>query len=72
MGGSVLWLFFMVPWVVLQCVFVGYPDHTHSYFKCPYCFAIIRLRKRELVAVLLLCSCCLMAVSVQCLFFTVP
>ena len=56
----------------MQCVFVVFPDHTHSYSKCPYCFAIIRLRKRELVAVLLLCSCCLMAVSVQCLFFAVP
>ena len=25
----VLWLFFTVPWVGLQCVIVVLPDHTH-------------------------------------------
>ena len=35
-------------------------------------FAIMRPRKRELVALLELCSCCLVTVSVLCLFFAVP
>ena len=26
---SVLWLFLTVPWVGLQLVIVGFPDHTH-------------------------------------------
>ena len=26
---NVLWLFFIVSWVGLQCVIVVYPDHTH-------------------------------------------
>ena len=25
----VLWFFFTVPWVGLQCVVVVFPDHTH-------------------------------------------
>ena len=28
----VLWLFFTVPWVGLQCVTVVFPDHTHLPF----------------------------------------
>ena len=35
-------------------------------------FEINSLRKRELVALLELCSCCGVAVSVLCLFLTVP
>ena len=35
-------------------------------------FAIILLKKRELVALLLLCSCCHVTVSVMWLFFAVP
>ena len=31
---NVLWLFFTVPWVVLQYVIVVFPDHTHLLF-CP-------------------------------------
>ena len=27
----VLWLFFKVPWVGLQCVIVVLPDHTHFF-----------------------------------------
>ena len=26
---NVLWLFFTVPWVGLQCLIVVFPDHTH-------------------------------------------
>ena len=29
---NVLWLFLMVPWVDLQCVFVVFPDRTHLIF----------------------------------------
>ena len=28
MAVSVLWLFLMVPWFVLQCVIVAFPGHT--------------------------------------------
>ena len=30
---NVLWLFLMVPWVVLQFVIVLFPDHTHLLFE---------------------------------------
>ena len=30
---NVLWLFFTVPWVDLQCVIVVFPDHTHLLFE---------------------------------------
>ena len=30
---NVLWLFLTVPWVVLQCVIVVFPDNTHLLFK---------------------------------------
>ena len=30
---SVLWLFFTVPWVGLQCVIVVFPGHTHLLFN---------------------------------------
>ena len=30
---NVLWLFFTVPWVGLQCVIVVFPDHTHLLFE---------------------------------------
>ena len=29
---NVLWLFLTMPWVGLQCVIVGFPDHTHLLF----------------------------------------
>ena len=29
---NVLWLFFTLPWVGLQCVIVVFPDHTHLLF----------------------------------------
>ena len=29
----VLWPFFTVPWVGLQCVIVFFPDHTHLIFN---------------------------------------
>ena len=29
---NVLWLFFTVSWVGLQCVIVVFPDHTHLLF----------------------------------------
>ena len=29
---NVLWLFLTVLWVVLQCVIVVFPDHTHLLF----------------------------------------
>ena len=28
----IMWLFLTVPWVVLQCVIVVLPDHTHLHF----------------------------------------
>ena len=28
---NVLWLFFVVPWIVLQCVIVVFPDHDHTH-----------------------------------------
>ena len=31
---NVLWLFFTVPWVGLQFMFVVFPDHTHLLFGC--------------------------------------
>ena len=31
---SALWLFLTVPWVVLRCVIVVFPDHTHLHFGC--------------------------------------
>ena len=37
-----------------------------------FSFAIILLRKRELVALLWLCSCCHFGVCVLCLFLVVP
>ena len=33
---NVLWLFFMVPWVGLQCLILVFPDHTHLLFVCFY------------------------------------
>ena len=30
---NVMWLFLMVPWVVLQYVIVLFPDHSHLLFK---------------------------------------
>ena len=30
---NVLWLFLTVPWVVLQCVIVVFPDNTQLLFK---------------------------------------
>ena len=30
---NVLWLFFTVPWVGLQCVIVVFPDYTHLLFE---------------------------------------
>ena len=27
-----MWLFLMMPWVGLQCLFVIFPDHTHVLF----------------------------------------
>ena len=30
---NVLWLFFTVPWVGMQCVIVVFSDHTHLIFK---------------------------------------
>ena len=29
---NVLWLFFTVPWVGLQCMIVVFPDHTNLLF----------------------------------------
>ena len=29
---NVMWLFLTVPWVGLQCVIVGFADHTHLLF----------------------------------------
>ena len=29
---NVMWLFLTVPWAVLQCVVVVFPDHTHLLF----------------------------------------
>ena len=29
---TILWLYFAVPWVSLQCVIVVYPDHTHFFY----------------------------------------
>ena len=58
----VVWLFFAVPWVCLQFVIVVFPDYTHLlFFVCLVhilyavlglvaSFAIISLRKRELVS----------------------
>ena len=31
-GCSVLWLFFTVPWLGLQCVIVAFPCHSHLLF----------------------------------------
>ena len=33
MAFNVLWFFLTVPWVVLQCVTVVFPDHTHFFFE---------------------------------------
>ena len=33
MDVSDLWLILMVPWVILQCVIVVFPDHTHLRFS---------------------------------------
>ena len=61
--------------VVLDCINSW---SLHPYLLCNALagalssFAIISLRKRELVALLLLCSCSHVAVSVLCLFFVVP
>ena len=30
----ILWLFFAVPWVGLQCVIVVFPDNTHLLVDC--------------------------------------
>ena len=35
---SVLCLFLMVPWIVLQCVIVSFPGHTHLCFDLPKIF----------------------------------
>ena len=35
---NVMWPFFAVPWVGLQCVIVVFPDHTHLLFVfCLFC-----------------------------------
>ena len=44
---DVLWLFFVVPWVGLQCVIVVFPDYTHLiFFKFAgvYCIGHMMLR----------------------------
>ena len=30
---NVLWLFLAMTWVVMQCVIVAFPDHTHVLFS---------------------------------------
>ena len=37
---SVLWLFFKVLWVGLQCVIVFFLDHTHLLFLMLFCFYV--------------------------------
>ena len=75
-------VFSSVPWVsTVQSVVVVFPDQTHLHFWSLFCyallnvlssFAIILIRQRELVALLLLSSCCLVTLSVLWLFLVVP
>ena len=55
---NVMWLFFKVPWVGLQCVIVVFPDHTHLLFGVT---TIVRLCNvlYNTVCTMQITNCCL-------------
>ena len=63
-------LFIVAP--IVCGIFVFSPCFGNVVFSVLSSFAIISLRKRELVALLKLSTCCHVAVMDLCLFFMVP
>ena len=74
---SVLWLSQAVLWAGLQCVIVVFPGYTYFLFSTGFLIFLVLqfiylVGKRGLVALLLLCSECHVAVIVLWLFLMVP